>query len=196
MGRRAGAFPLTPERIYGAALALVDGAGLDGLSMRKLGSALGVDPMAIYHHVPNKDALFHGMVGFVFAQMPRPAETGPWKARVRHWARSYRGVVAAHPNLVLEIVTRPDAAAVAAGHTSEGLHRALERSGLRRSDVARGADVIVDYVNGAVLATASRTLSSALRNELDAAFEFGLGVVIAGLEKLAADAGRLRPQRS
>jgi AcrR family transcriptional regulator len=189
MGRRAGATPLTPERIYTAALDIVDSEGLDRLSMRKLGSALGVDPMAIYHHLPNKDALFHGMVAFVFSRLTRPTESGSWKARVRQWARSYRAIVVAHPNLVLEVVTRPDAVAVAASHANDSLHRALEGSGLRPVDVVRSGDVIVDYVNGSVLAAARGELPSDVVDELDASFDFGLGLVIAGIENLARRRG-------
>lgn len=182
MGRRAGAVPLTPERIYDAGLAIIDDAGVNGLSMRRLGTALGVDPMAVYHHVPNKDALFHGIVRRVFAEMPKPPESGTWMTRVRKWARAYKAVVEAHPNLVVQIVTSPDAVAVAAGEANGALYRALERSGLRKADAERGAGVIVDYVNGAVLATGAG-LDPALSAALDAAFEWGLTVVLRGLEQ-------------
>ena len=188
MGRRAGAEPLTPERIFDAGLALIDEAGVDGLSMRRLGASLGVDPMAIYHHVPNKEALFHGIVHRVFAGMPKPDESGSWPTRVRHWARAYRAVVEAHPSLVVRIVTSPDAVSVAAGEANAALHRALALSRLRPADVERGANVVVDYVNGAVLATAAgQLLDDDLRQALDDAFEFGLDVVIAGLVHLVPD---------
>jgi TetR/AcrR family transcriptional regulator, tetracycline repressor protein len=185
VGRRAGTEPLTPERIFDAGLAIVDRAGVEGLSMRRLGAALGVDPMAIYHHVPNKEALFHGIVRRVFAEMPMPDESGSWPTRVRQWARAYRAVVEAHPNLVLRIVTSPAAVAVAAGEANAALYRALQVSGLRPVDVQRGADVIVDYVNGSVLATAGgEAADRGLSEALDDVFEFGLDVVIIGLVHL------------
>ncbi len=185
MGRRAGAEPLTPERIFDAGLALVDRAGVEGLSMRRLGTALGVDPMAIYHHVPNKEALFHGIVRRVFAEMPNSDESGSWPTRVRLWARAYRGVVEGHPNLVLRIVTSPAAVAVAAGEANAALYRALQVSGLRPVDVERGADVIIDYVNGSVLATAGgEAAERGLSEALDDVFEFGLDVLIVGLVHL------------
>jgi AcrR family transcriptional regulator len=49
--------PLSHERIVSTALALVDEKGLPALSMRRLATALGVDPMAIYYYLPNKAAL-------------------------------------------------------------------------------------------------------------------------------------------
>ena len=53
--------PLTAERIYQAALDLMQETGVEDLSMRKLASALGVDAMSIYHHVENKQALLLGV---------------------------------------------------------------------------------------------------------------------------------------
>ena len=61
MGRRlgrpkAGQELLTRERILDAALRLVDEQGMAALSMRRLAAELGVDPMALYHHLPGKAA--------------------------------------------------------------------------------------------------------------------------------------------
>ena len=48
-------------------LKLVDEEGLEGLSMRRLGQSLGVDPMAVYHYIPNKAALLDALVEAVMA---------------------------------------------------------------------------------------------------------------------------------
>lgn len=45
---------LTRERIFSAALALVDEAGLAALSLRALGKRLGVSQTAFYRYVPWK----------------------------------------------------------------------------------------------------------------------------------------------
>jgi AcrR family transcriptional regulator len=47
--------PLTRERVFRAAVALADRDGLDSLTMRRLGGELGVEAMALYKHVANKD---------------------------------------------------------------------------------------------------------------------------------------------
>jgi TetR/AcrR family transcriptional regulator, tetracycline repressor protein len=158
MPRRAGQPPLTRDRIVTAALRLIDEAGLDALSMRRLGKELGVDPMAVYHHVKGKDALLRAVVQHVFAAMPPPATGGPWDERVRQWARAYRGLAEAHPNLVLRIVSDPAAVSVAAVHVNETLYAALEASGLPPKAVLRGANLVVDYVNGYALAFAAGPL--------------------------------------
>lgn len=48
---------LTVERICAAALAIIDEEGLPALNMRRLGASLGVDAMALYRHLPNKQAI-------------------------------------------------------------------------------------------------------------------------------------------
>ncbi|EJF47977.1 transcriptional regulator, TetR family [Schaalia georgiae F0490] len=52
---------LTRERIFAAALALVDEEGLAALSLRALGKRLGVSQTAFYRYVPDKAALLEGV---------------------------------------------------------------------------------------------------------------------------------------
>ena len=52
---------LTREAILDAAIEILDRDGMSGLSMRKLGTAVGVEAMSLYNHVPNKDALLDGI---------------------------------------------------------------------------------------------------------------------------------------
>jgi TetR/AcrR family transcriptional regulator, tetracycline repressor protein len=212
MGRRKGRAPLNRERILAAALKLIDDAGLDALSMRKLGGVLGVDPMAVYHHIPNKEALLHAVVKQVFSVMAVPAPEDAWQERVRQWAHAYRDIALAHPNLVLRIVSDPMAVAVAAVEANESLYAALESAGLDPGTVVRAADLIVDFVNGFVLAHASGAAqdpaaAAAFHAELEArpadrvavqrrllshpdvaggrdSFEFALDLIFTGLETL------------
>ena len=66
---RLGRELLSRERILGAALRVVDEEGMGALSMRRLGAELGVNPMSIYHHLPDKGAVVSGLVGLVFSGM-------------------------------------------------------------------------------------------------------------------------------
>jgi AcrR family transcriptional regulator len=176
MGRKAGQPPLTRSTILAKALDVIDSAGLDALSMRRLGKELGVDPMAVYHHIPNKDELLSGVVQDVFAGMPEPPAAGPWQDRVRFWACSYRDLALAHPNLVLRIVTDARAVSIAAGHINESLESALVAGGLTPQAVSSGVGLIVDYVNGYVLAAAS--FPQPVKEE---GFTFALNTILAGL---------------
>lgn len=69
--------PLSRERILAAALELVDEQGIDALSMRKLGQALGgYEAMSLYNHVANKDDLLDGILDLVLAEMEPPDPAG------------------------------------------------------------------------------------------------------------------------
>jgi TetR/AcrR family transcriptional regulator, tetracycline repressor protein len=149
---RPGRPVLTRPAILAAALDLVDEAGIEALSMRKLADRLGVDPMSIYHHLPNKAAIVSGLVASVFSTMaPVPADD-PWRDRVRAWAHAYRDLALAHPNLVLQIVTDSAAASDAAILISEPLYAAFDAAGLAPWDVSNAAGALVDFVNGYALA--------------------------------------------
>jgi TetR/AcrR family transcriptional regulator, tetracycline repressor protein len=151
---RPGEPALTRQAILSAALALADEHGFRALSMRRLAARLHVDPMSIYHHVPNKEALVSGLVQKVFAEMARPDPAGPWQTRVREWARAYRDLTLAHPNLVLQIVTDAAAASEAAILICEPLYAALASAGLKPRAVVSAAGTLVDFVNGYALAMA------------------------------------------
>ena len=49
--------PTTTEKILKAAHALFEREGADAVSMRRVADAVGITPMAIYRHFPNRDAL-------------------------------------------------------------------------------------------------------------------------------------------
>lgn len=52
----------TRERIFAATRKLFDAEGLGGLSMRRIADAIGLTPMAIYKHYPDKDALVDALM--------------------------------------------------------------------------------------------------------------------------------------
>jgi len=203
---------LTRERILDAALALLDEGGAGALSMRRLGAALGVDPMAVYRHVDGRRGLLLALAEREYAALPVPPADLPWEERVRRWAHALRDLGLAHPRLVLGILTDAEAIAVAAVTADEALWAALEDAGLAPADVVRAGDLIVDYVHGALLGEASAAVARvapALREELarrpadrfpaqrrvlaatteaqTGAPLAGLDVVLAGIRALAAD---------
>jgi AcrR family transcriptional regulator len=104
--RRTG---LSRADVLNAALALVDADGVEALSMRRLGSALGRDPMRLYRHASSKDDLLDGVVEFALSELPVLAvpEGGDWEEALRHAARAFRTLALAHPHVVPLMVTRP-----------------------------------------------------------------------------------------
>lgn len=166
---------MTRDRILAAALRLVDSGGLEALSMRRLGAALRVDPMAIYHHLPGKDAVLDALVRSVFEAMPAPPARGRWRRRIRSWAHAYRDLALAHPALVLEIVSRPAAVAAASQAANRGLVAALDDAAVPSGEAPACIAAVVDYVNGAVLGGA------AARDASPKVFDAGLDVILDGI---------------
>src|SRR5215216_4587433 len=88
--------PLTRERVLRAAVALADESGSESLSMRKLGEAIGVEAMSLYHHVANKEDLLDGMIDVVFGEIDLPSSGTDWKPAMRRRALSARRVLSRH----------------------------------------------------------------------------------------------------
>jgi len=89
--------PLTRERVLRAALDLADRDGLDALSMRALGAAMGVQAMSLYNHVADKDAVLDGIVDLVVAEIAVPSASQPWRAAMHARAVSSHTVLLRHP---------------------------------------------------------------------------------------------------
>ena len=75
---------------------LADTGGIDGLSMRKLGQALGVEAMALYYHFASKERVIDGIVDLVFGEIELPAIGADWKAAMRGRAISLRDALLRH----------------------------------------------------------------------------------------------------
>jgi AcrR family transcriptional regulator len=88
--------PLSRERILVAALELVDEQGIEALSMRKLGQAVGYEAMSLYNHVSNKDDVLDGILGLVLAEMPPPDPEGGLAA-IRSSSLSAHEALKRHP---------------------------------------------------------------------------------------------------
>ena len=58
----------TSERIAEAALLILEGEGPEAVSMRRVAKAVGITPMAIYHHFPNREALLNSITDREFAK--------------------------------------------------------------------------------------------------------------------------------
>ena len=54
------------------AIAVLDEYGLESLTMRRLAAELGVQPSALYHHVPNKQSLLAAIADEIIRRGRRP----------------------------------------------------------------------------------------------------------------------------
>ena len=69
----------TPEKILRAAHKVFDREGADAVSMRRVAEAVGITPMAIYRHFPNREALLKRLSDDSFNTVAHE-----WQARATH----------------------------------------------------------------------------------------------------------------
>jgi TetR/AcrR family transcriptional regulator, tetracycline repressor protein len=142
--------PLTRQRIVTAALAIIDADGLDALSMRRLGRELSVDPMAIYHHVPSKSALYDAIMDDVIgplADVDLPHDL-PFEDFVLEAGRLYRRVLLEHARALPLLTSRP----LRTEHTLAVAERLLARFveiGLGSREAMAALNAFGQYIAGA-----------------------------------------------
>ena len=98
---------LSRKVVLTAALALVDAEGLEALTMRRLGNALGRDPMGLYRYAKNRADLLDGITELVLEKLVIPTDGGDWQQQLRATAHDFRHLALAHPHVVPLLVTRP-----------------------------------------------------------------------------------------
>lgn len=151
--------PLSRERIVGAALELIDADGPDKLSMRRLGQALRVDPMAIYYHLPNKAALYDAIVEHVWQSVtlpaPEPGET--WQSLLSAVFTDFRDRLRVHPRAAVIVGTRPSVTPALLRLIDTVLGR-LAVLGLDGHDAMQLIDCLSGYTIGKVLAEVGEPL--------------------------------------
>src|SRR4051794_30966875 len=139
--------PLSRHRVLRTGLALADEHGLQWLSMRKLGQALGVEAMSLYHHVANKDDLIDGMIDLVFAEIDVPTDEDDWRTAMRARATSAREALARHrwANGLMESRSTPGPATLRHHDT---VIRCLRGAGFPIPLVAHAYSALDSYIYG------------------------------------------------
>jgi AcrR family transcriptional regulator len=142
--------PLSPERVLRAAVALADSAGIESLTMRRLGQELGVEAMSLYKHVANKEALLDGMVDLVFAEIELPDGDVDWRTAMRARAVSTRTALVRHPwaTPLMQSRTAPGPATL---HHHDTVIGTLRRAGFSVELAAHAFSVLDGYIYGFAL---------------------------------------------
>jgi TetR/AcrR family tetracycline transcriptional repressor len=153
-GRRYPEEPLSHERIVSTALAIVDEEGLPALSMRRLATALGVDPMAIYYYLPNKAALEDAIVEAVNVDMYADELSFDFSLPLYDFVvaagRFYRTALLRHPHAVYLMVVRAAPTPTASRPGDDMVGRLIER-GLTPAESVAAVDVFSTFVTASVL---------------------------------------------
>lgn len=184
---------LSRERVLSTALELVDREGLSALSMRRLGSELGVEAMALYRYAAGKDALLDGLVEALYLELrerldegaeegARPpakggAEEPGWRSELHRIARATYQVAMAHPEVVPLLATRMLAVplarrAPAVLSAQEDILRLLAAAGLDEDTAAAAYRAVSAWLLGYVFADLQAMVDNP--DEPEAAFRLGL----------------------
>jgi AcrR family transcriptional regulator len=95
--RRGRPAKLSRQAILDAALVLLDREGADALTMRRLGSELGVEAMSLYRHVKDRDQLLEGLAGVLATEIEPQRGEVDWPDALRTFATELRAVARRHP---------------------------------------------------------------------------------------------------
>ena len=136
-GRRG----LDRNAILDAAFDMLSRDGEVGFSVRKLGMAIGVDPMTVLHHFGSKDELLRRIADRALASVQLPLPGEDWRADLRNVAAAYRDLAHRHPRL-FHLHFRFHATGPSDHASSEVVYRALRSAGLHRRR-GRGARACV-----------------------------------------------------
>jgi AcrR family transcriptional regulator len=82
--------------VLDAALAIADADGIEGLSMRRVGQALGVEAMSLYNHVASKNELVTALVDRIVEQFDLPDDEPDWEVAIRRCAVSAHDLLVQH----------------------------------------------------------------------------------------------------
>ena len=146
--------PLNRDRVLRAAVALADEAGIDSLSMRRLGDALGVEAMSLYNHVANKSALVDGMIDVVFGEIDLPQDEPNWKEAMRRRAVSARRVLGRHPWAIGRMESRTSPGPATLRH-HDAVLGCLRRAGFSIELTAHAYSLLDSYIYGFALQEAT-----------------------------------------
>jgi AcrR family transcriptional regulator len=147
---------LSRDVVLDAALKFVDDHGVQALSMRKLGAALGVEGMALYYYLPNKDALLDGLAERVTSGIidNAPAPDLAWREWIRQFAAGLRRTLLKHPAVLPLVATRDvmSPAFLMAFETALAVLNSFEPK-----QAVHVFNTVTTFVLGHVLAEAGRT---------------------------------------
>lgn len=184
---------LTRDQIVDAAILILDAEGEDALSMRRLGAELGSGATSVYWHVRSRDDLLDHVADRVIGEILAGVEPATsWRAWMESFARSMRRVLLAHAG-VAPVVGSRAAIGPNARRALEELLPLLRAEGFDEPASMLASTTLVSWMTTLVLAEAREAFVALVARDrgsmpgagaiptADERFEYGLGVLLAGI---------------
>jgi AcrR family transcriptional regulator len=140
---------LTPAIIARAALETGDRDGPEAMTMRRIAAELGCDPMALYRHFPNREAMLDAVADLALADVATPDPERPWDERITAIGQATRRAALAHPGITPHIAARPPLGENGRRITAEMLS-ALSAAGLPPATAIQTFQTLVAYLAAAL----------------------------------------------
>lgn len=187
--------PLTRANVVDTALAILARVGLPDLTMRAIGTELGVRQSALYHHFDNKQALLGAVADEILARGPHsPAgRSDGWHHSARHRCADFHAAVTAYPDGA-DLVMSMWAFGMGAHSPFVELRDLLTEAGLAADTAPTAARTLLHFVYGHAYDQQSHEhadrsgISTGERAATD--FDTGLAIVLTGIGTLPGLADR------
>jgi TetR/AcrR family transcriptional regulator, tetracycline repressor protein len=146
--------PLNRDLILDGAIALIERDGPSSLSMRRLGSSLGVEGMAIYHHFQSRDDLLVAIGDRLLEPLRRLDLGHDWRVACRRFATTLREIAVARP-ATFQLLGLQPLNSPAALEPVERLLGVLVAVGFEPAQALAAYRATVSYARGYALAEAT-----------------------------------------
>ncbi|GAA1162737.1 TetR/AcrR family transcriptional regulator C-terminal domain-containing protein [Nocardioides aquiterrae] len=173
------------EAVVERALGVLDVYGLADLTMRRLGTELGVQPSALYHHFATKQLLLAAVADEILARGPHGPRPEHWDDRVALVCTELRDAMLAYRDGA-DVVATSYSFGLGAAAPYDDLVAALADGGLDPALVPTAARTLLHFVFGHV--TDEQThLQASSAGAIDddpwpsSDFAAGLGIVLDGI---------------
>jgi AcrR family transcriptional regulator len=176
---RAGA--LSEAEILDVALAIIEEHGVDGLTMRRLSTRLGVALGATYHHVKNKDALLVLVARSLFDRVELPASDDPrdWTVQIRDVLLSLTDVFTGQGELAAWVLAHFEA--TAPSEIMIRMRGILAKAGFGPDATEEALVPLFFYVAGMLVGGFTNFGDEQTTRQLRENFERGLDVILTGI---------------
>lgn len=133
-----------------AAFTFVDANGIDVMTMRSLGAAMGVDPTAVYRHFPTKEELVNALVDQFLVNILSATNTKIAQPRDRIFDRAMctRREFERHPDIGVALVYS-NGASLAGLQLSQGNATDLAELGVSTKNIPKAFQMLEGFVIGA-----------------------------------------------